>query len=510
MAEPAAVVFVGGEVHTMTTPDETAEAVAVRDGRITRVTSAYESQFVTGAETTVIDLEGRVLLPGFIDAHTHMQQHGQSLVHADLTAAESLEAALERLAEDAAPNHEWLLGFGWDESEWGEDPAPTRDDLDAVSTDRPVAAFRVDLHSVALNSVALERLRADLPEEEVQMDDGEPTGRVVESGVDVVWDAVAPDVAETRRLLRAAIEDVHAKGVTGVHDMVRQSHAPRAYRDLDAAGDLDLRVRINYWSDHLDAVEELGLRPNHGSEFVRVGAIKTFTDGSIGSQTAKLSEPFADAPDETGTWVVAPAELRELARRVSEGDRQLTAHAIGDEAVDAVLDVLEDLDDSANRHRIEHLELIDEMGIGRLADVGAVASVQPNFHGWAREGGLYEKRLGDDRRLRSNPLGLLADANVPLAFGSDGMPLDPLYGIEQAVTAPTADQRVSVTEALRAYTAGSAYAGFDEHRLGTVEVGKRADFVVLEESPWERPEHIADIDVAMTVVDGEIVYDGRD
>ncbi|MGM0399499.1 MAG: amidohydrolase, partial [Halobacteriota archaeon] len=299
------------------------------------------------------------------------------------------------------------------------------------------------------------------------------------------------------------------KGVTGVHDMVRQSHAPRAYRDLDAAGDLDLRVRINYWSDHLDAVEELGLRPNHGSEFVRVGAIKTFTDGSIGSQTAKVSEPFADAPDETGTWVVPPAELRELARRVSEGDRQLTAHAIGDVAIDAVLDVLEDLDDSANRHRIEHLELIDEAGISRLAETGAVASVQPNFHGWAREGGLYEERLGDDRRLRSNPLGLLAAADVPLAFGSDGMPLDPLYGIEQAVTAPTADQRVSVTEALRAYTAGSAYAGFDEDRLGTIEVGKRADFVVLEESPWERPEDIADIDVAMTVVDGEVVFDDR-
>ncbi|MGM0397691.1 MAG: amidohydrolase family protein, partial [Halobacteriota archaeon] len=242
MAEPADVVFVGGEVHTLTTPDETAEAVAVSDGRIARVTSAYESQFVTGAETTVVDLEGRVLLPGFIDAHTHMQQHGQSLVHADLAPARSLEEALERLAEDAAADHAWLLGFGWDESEWGDDPAPTRDDLDAVSTDRPIAAFRVDLHSVALNSIALERLRADLPDEEVQMDDGEPTGRVVESAVDVVWDVVAPDEAETRELLRTAIEDVHSKGVTGVHDMVRQSHAPRAYRDLDAAGDLDLRV----------------------------------------------------------------------------------------------------------------------------------------------------------------------------------------------------------------------------------------------------------------------------
>jgi predicted amidohydrolase YtcJ len=510
MAKPADVVFTGGTVHTLTEPDRVEETVAVADGRVLRVDSAYESQFVTGAETTVVDLDGRVLLPGFVDAHTHMELLGQTQVHADLADTTSLDAALERLRTDADPDHEWVVGFGWDDSDWPDgDGAPTREDLDAVSTDRPVAAFRVDIHSAVLNSTAFDRLRDEFADEDVRTDDGTPTGQVVESALDVVWAAIEPDRSRTRTLLREAIDYAHEKGVTAVHDMVRQSHSPRVYRDMDVDGDLDLRVRLNYWSDHLDAVEDGGLRPNHGSEFVRVGAIKTFTDGSIGSQTAKLSEPYADAPDETGTWVVPPAELQSLAERVSDAGFQLTAHAIGDEAIDATLDVLESLDEPAMRHRIEHLELITDEQISRLADVGAVASVQPNFHGLAREGGHYADRLGEERRRRSNPLGQMQDESIPIAFGSDGMPLDPLYGIEQAVTAPTEKQRLSVTEALRAYTLGAAYAGFDEDRMGTIERGNLADFVVLEDSPWEQPDQIADIDVVMTVVDGEIVYDGR-
>ncbi|AKH98396.1 amidohydrolase [Halanaeroarchaeum sulfurireducens] len=509
MARPADVVFTGGDVHTLAEPDGVEEAVAVRNGRVARVDSAYEIDFCTGVETTVVDLDGSVLLPGFVDAHTHMLTLGQSRVHADLSGAESQKEALDRLRTDAARNHDWVLGFGWDESDWGTDPAPRRDDLDAISTDRPVAAFRVDLHSVVLNSVALDRLRADLPSDEIRTESGEATGVVVESAVDVVSAAIEPGRERAGTLLRAAIDFAHEHGVTAVHDMVRQSAAPRAYRDLDAADDLDLRVRINYWADHLDAIEELGLRPNHGSEFVRTGAIKTFTDGSIGSQSARVAEPFADEPDETGTWVVPPAEFRTLAERVDDAGLQLAAHAIGDVAIDAVLDVLEDVGDPAARHRIEHLELIDEASIARLSAVDAVASVQPNFHQWAGEDGLYARRLGDERRRRSNPLGRLADADIPIAFGSDGMPMDPLYGIEQAVTAPTAAQRLSVTEALRAYTRGSAYAGYDENRMGTVETGNLADFVVLAESPWEHPERIADIDVVMTVVGGEVVYESR-
>jgi predicted amidohydrolase YtcJ len=289
--------------------------------------------------------------------------------------------------------------------------------------------------------------------------------------------------------------------------MVRRSHAPRVYRDLASDGDLTLRVRCNYWADHLDALVETGLRTNHGTGLVRVGAIKTYTDGSLGGRTARLSAPYADAPDGRGEWVVDPAAVRDLFGAAENAGFQVAAHAIGDEAVDEVVDAFAAGDPTA-RHRIEHAELASDEAVDRMAEAGIVASVQPNFHRWADEEGLYADRLGD-RRTETNRLGRLHEAGVRLAFGSDCMPLDPLVGVHHAVNAPTDAQRLGVTDALRAYTLGSAYAGFDENRLGTVEPDKCADLVVLDASPWEAPRSIRDIDVTMTVVDGGVVYDGR-
>jgi len=294
--------------------------------------------------------------------------------------------------------------------------------------------------------------------------------------------------------------------------MVRDSHAPRVYRDLDAADELTARVRINYWTDHLDALREVGLMTNAGSEFVETGAIKSYTDGSFGGRTARLSEPYADAPEETGQWVVDPDELADAVEDATDADYQFTAHAIGDEAVDGVLDAYETVsatDPGDARHRIEHVEFADDAAIDRLADTGVVASVQPNFLKWAGEDGLYEARLGPERTAATNRYRDMIDAGVRLAFGSDGMPMDPLLGVHYAVNAPADAQRLSVTEALRAYTRGAAYAGFDENRLGTIETGKRADLVVLDDSPWDRPESIRDVGVAMTVVDGTVVHDAR-
>ncbi|WP_435346127.1 amidohydrolase [Haloarchaeobius sp. HRN-SO-5] len=510
MTTAADRVLTNAEVHTLTDPDETYEAVAIRDGEVVRLGSAYEVDFLVGVDTDVLDCEGRVVLPGFVDAHTHMQQLGQYQVHADLTGVGSPAEAVETLAADARDGGEWLLGFGWDESDWDDARYLTREDLDRVSDDRPVAAVRVDMHTAALNSVALERLRDELPAEDVRTEDGDPTGVVVEDAVEPVWDAIDPDPAETRDLLMAARDVAHRLGVTCVHDMVRESHAPRVYRDLDLADELDLRVRINYWSDHLDAVREAGLRTNHGSEFVAVGGIKSFTDGSFGGRTAKLSEPYADAPDETGTWVVDPEELRHIATEADEAGLQLTVHAIGDEAVEETLSAFEEAtaNPGAARHRVEHVELATDEHVERFAESGVVASCQPNFLQWAQAGGLYDQRLGEERRRRSNRYRDLLDAGVHLAFSSDVMPMDPMLGVCHAVTAPSDHQRLTVTEALRAYTLGGAYAAFDEDRLGTVELGKKADLVVLEDSPWAvDPEDLQDVEVTTTLVDGEVVYD---
>ncbi|WP_336135288.1 amidohydrolase [Natronomonas amylolytica] len=499
MTQPADRIFTNAEVHTLTAPDEEHEAVAVRDGRIVRVDSEYEIGFLEGVDTDVVDCEGGVLLPGFIDAHTHMEVVGRRLVHADL-ATDDRETALGRLRE--APDEEWILGYGYDESAWDDDRYLTRKELDSVSEDQPVVAFREDLHTASVNSVVLDRYAEELPEDGVRRAAGEPTGVVTEGAAEFLRMETAPDREETRELVAAARDHAHELGITGVHDMVRKSDAPAAYRELAADGDLNLRVRLYYWADHLDAVAETGLVTNHGGEFVEVGGIKTFTDGSLGASTAKLADPYADG-EGVGEWVVAPEELADIADRADDLGMQLAVHAIGDAAIEVTLDTLPD--DPEARHRIEHAELLP----ADLDGFDAVASMQPNFLRWARESGLYEQRLGAERTAASNRFSDVLDAGVPLAFGSDCMPIDPLYGIQQAVTAPETSQRLSVTEALRAYTSGAAYAGHDEDRFGTVERGTAADFVVLDASPWGvDAEAIADIDVAMTVVDGAVVYEG--
>ena len=548
MTAAADRLFVNGEIHSLTEPDETYAAVAVRDGRIVRLGRTHDVAFLEGIDTDVIDLDGRVLLPGFIDAHTHLTTVGRYLVHADLSAATSPDDAVSLLAARAAeigstdpdenestdpdenestasadtPADDWVLGYGYDESTWGDSRYLTRSDLDRVSTDRPVAAFREDMHVAAVNGVGFDRVSDALavcPDETVPTkadtpfaEGGEPTGVLLESAIDPVYEAVEPDLAATREVISAALADCATNGITGFHDMVRNSHAPRVYRELDAHGELTARVRINYWSTHLDALREVGLTTNDGDEFVQTGAIKSYTDGSFGGRTAKLSEPYADAPQESGQWVVEPAALESVVADATAAGYQFTAHAIGDEAIDAVLDAYEHSavgsSTSAARHRIEHVELASDEAISRLADSGAVASVQPNFLKWAGPDGLYDARIGE-RRTETNRYRDLLESGVHLAFGSDGMPMDPLLGVHYAVNAPADTQRLTVTDALRAYTLGSAYAGFDADRLGTIEPDKRADFVALDSSPWESPESIRDIGVAMTVVNGDVVYDGR-
>ena len=514
MTDAADRIFTDAEGHTLGEPDREFEAVAVRDGRIVRVGSDYEIAFLEGVDTDVFDCGGRVLLPGFVDAHTHLEMVGRRLVHADLGAAADRDAALERLREASGSGpDEWVLGYGYDESTWPDQGFLTREELDDVSKERPVVAFREDLHTASANSVVFDRYADEFPEDGVLRNDaGEPTGVVTEAAAELLRTETAPDREETRQLVLAARDRAHELGVTGVHDMVRRSHAPAVYRELAVAGELALRVRLYYWVDHLDAVAELGLRTNHGGPFVEVGGIKTYTDGSLGARTAKLSEPYADVEGpgsdddgqaDTGEWVVAPDELAAIADLVDDLGLQLAIHAIGDEAIDVALGTLPEDPDA--RHRIEHAEL-PPSDLSRWPD-GVVASMQPNFLRWAREGGLYEARLGEERTAAVNPFSAMLEAGTSVAFGSDCMPLDPLYGVQQAVTAPQERQRLTVTEALRTYTWGSAYAGHAEDRSGTVEAGKRADFVVIEESPWEvDPDRIADVDVAMTVVDGEVVY----
>lgn len=499
MTTPADLVLTDAAVHTLAPEDPVHEAVAVRDGRIVRVGAAYDVDMLVGADTTRIDLDGRVVLPGFVDAHTHLGMVGRYELHADLSGAASRAAALTALSAHARSlaDDDWLLGYGYDESAWGESDPLGAADLAAVDHPGPVAAFREDLHLVSVDETALARLDGLPPG-----DDGD--GVLVEAGATAVRSRLRPDRAEARRLLRAAQRRATARGVTTVHDLVRRSETPRAYRDMAGDDELDLRVHLYYWRDHLDAVAELGLAPGDGQ--VRFGGVKTFSDGSLGAHSARLSEPYADAPGR-GEWVVDPEALDALAARLDGLDLRMATHAVGDEAVDATLDAYEERGEGA-RWRVEHAVLASDAALERMAASDTVACVQPNFLKWAGAGGLYERRLGD-RRTETTRLRSLLDAGVDVAFGSDGMPMDPLVGVHHAVNAPTEAQRLGVTEALRAYTLGGARAGFEADEVGTVDPGKRADLVVLDASPWGRPDAIADLDVVMTVAGGDVVYDAR-
>ena len=503
MTQAADLVLRNAEVHALTDPDRVAEAVAVRNGRIVRVGRDDEAEFLVGVETTDIDLDGRVLLPGFIDAHTHLRILGWRERRVDLADADGPDDAVAQLrAADPGPEG-WYLAFGMDDGDWDE--SLTRAHLDQVSETHSVAAFREDLHAGVVNSVALDRHRAEMPDDDVVVADGEPTGLVVEDARKPVFRAVDPGRDGTRDLLRAARDRAHREGGTGVHDFVRFSRAPAAYRDLARDGDLHLDVRLCYWADHLDAAVETGLHTNHGDR-VRVGAIKAYTDGSIASHSARLSEPYADA-DTRGEWVRDPAAARDLADRADDEGFQVAFHAVGDEAVDAALDAFDETaDPSASRHRIEHATLATDDQIERAVDAGVVVCLQPNFHRWGGPDGEYADRLGD-RWERANRIAAWQAAGATLAFGSDCMPFGPLTGLAHAVDPPVGDA-LDVTTALRAYTSGSAYAGFDEDEVGTVETGKRANLVALDGSPWETDD-LSALDVDLTVQRGSVVYDGR-
>jgi predicted amidohydrolase YtcJ len=380
MTDAADLVLLDGEIHTLTDPDRTHEALAVRDGEIVRLGASYDVEFLAGIDTTVVDLDGRVLLPGFVDAYADLTSLGRRLLDAERTTAS---------------------GDSGDE----------------------------------------------------------------------------PNARETREILAAAIAHANARGVTGVHDASAAALAPRAFRELGAAGELSLRVRIVYGAERLDAVAEAGLPTNAGSEFVRVG-------------------PIAFEPAEETTADVAGA---------IDGGYQLSVDATDAEGVDAVLDASgagaggKTTPGGADprrgtRHRIERAEHVREEQIDRIAAANAVASVRPSAPD-PDDGGISYRTF--------------LDAGVPLAFGSGGGPLDPLSEAHRAVDVGDERSGLEVSEALRAATSGPAYAGFDEDDLGTIERGKRADLVALSESPWDKPGSIREIDVDLTVVDGEIVHDAR-
>ncbi|MFQ5918809.1 MAG: amidohydrolase [Thermoplasmata archaeon] len=508
MRTMADLVLVGGRVHTWSPEVPEAEAVALGGGRILAVGDRPEAIGFQGPETRVLDVGGRVVLPGFNDCHAHLATYGARIASLDLTSAASLDDLKARVAEAASgiPKDRWMLGHNWDESRWPTRRFPQRADLDQAVPDRPIALSRVDTHMAVVNTEGLRRLSLEAVDGVERDDAGEPTGVLKEEAMEVVREATRPDAGTIQEGLRAMIRDAHRLGITSVSETI-SPYGIAAYLALQRAGDLALRVNLMPRAEGLPALLDGGFGSGIGGGLLRLGPIKAFFDGSLGARTAALTEEFSDEPGNRGMLIYDEEEAASLVREATGGGFQLALHAIGDRGIAMAIQHLGAEGGKGFRHRVEHLELPSEADLKEARRQGVVASMQPNFVGqWSRPGGMYEDRLGSTRLQRNNPFRRILDMDIPLAFGSDNMPLSPLYGVHWAVNAPFENQRLTVEEALQAYTLGSAYACGEEDRKGSLEPGKLADLVVLERDPWAHADSIETIPVYTTIVGGHVVY----
>jgi predicted amidohydrolase YtcJ len=513
MSGDADLVLVGGKIFTASKEKPWAQALAVRGDRIVAVGTDAKVERWSGRGTKTVDLHGRTMVPGFIDAHSHMVDAATEFGWAHLDGTASMSVAIERMRALAqrTPPGGWVVGVDWDEAKWPERRYFLRGDLDQVSTVHPVVAVRMDGHMGCANTKALE-LATDLTAMDgVEKDAaGQPTGVMKEDPFYKLHERFSPSEAVLDAGLLRMARKAHRLGITSIHDIVGAPQL-RAYQRAHRRGILGLRLYALPRDTLLDSLVAAGLATGLGDSWLRLGAIKVFTDGSLGAYTAALGEPYVGQPENRGILVHSNEELRKIFLKAQRAGFQTATHALGDAAIRQAVEtwesILKENPKRDHRHRIEHLELPDDDLLRRMKAVGLLASCQPNFVGqWSGPGDVYESRLGKDRNSMNNPYRRILRRRIPLCFGSDGMPYGPLYGIHSAVNGYFKDQRISVEEAIRAYTAGGAYAAFEENTKGTLEPNKLADFVILDGDPFAEPEGIRELRIHSTWIGGRCVY----
>lgn len=529
--DTADLILMHGRFYPVDPVEPVEGSLAIRDGRILFLGSDEDAQAHRGPDTEVIDLGGRAVTPGLMDAHSHLLNLGAALEQVDLVATESYDQVIERIADaaDQVPAGTWIRGRGWDQNDWDVQEFPHHGRLSEVVPDHPVWVTRIDGHAALLNARAMDALGidADIADPSggrfLRDAEGRPTGVLIDNAMDAVADRLPETSAadRERRLARAA-DHVLALGLTTVTDMGVDQGTVDAYRTLRRRDELPVRSVLFLTDDEalLDRWFQRG--PEKDSEdLLRVTGVKLYADGALGSRGAALVEPYSDDPDNLGLLTSSKDHMAETARRALASGFQVGIHAIGDRGALVALDAMEDAFGGRPRpdarFRMEHAQVMRRQDIQRLAGLGVIASMQPTHATsdmpWAGD------RVGERRLPGAYAWRKMLDAGARLALGSD-FPVesaDPRLGLYAAVTRRDLDgdpsngwlpgERLTRREALRGFTLDAAYSVFLERELGSLAPGKRADLVVFGRDPMTVPEaEIPTVPVDMTFVGGERVY----
>jgi len=510
------MLIINGKIATMDKKNPKAEAIAIQNGKILAVGKSQEIKEKYSSKE-IIDLQGKFMCPGFNDAHTHLLVVGASLVDVQLQDVKSPNEAIERIKikVEKVKKGEWIIGRGWDETNWDDKRYITLEELDTVAPNNPCYISRVCGHLASVNTLALNELEIsfDDPDLDINPDTKKPLGVLTFKILDRIGDSekLKKTQKQFNESVKAACEFANSLGVTSATDNLAIK-CVKAYIKGKKNGDLTVRVNMNIPRDKYANYLEANFETGFGDEVLRLGGVKIFTDGSLGARTAKLSIPYFDDPSADGIHYIDEQEFKDTVKLAIDNDWQTAIHAIGDVAINLILEAFEAINDPElvrkGRHRIEHAEYLLDEQLERVNKLGIILSMQPNFPGrWGKPGQLYEIRLGPERYKLLNNFRKILDSGALVSFGSDGMPMDPIFGIWSVAAHPINAIKITAEEAMYLYTLGAAYASFEEEIKGSIETGKVADLVVLDNDILSiDPEKIKDTKVVMTFFDGKLVY----
>lgn len=532
---PADLILTNGRVYTVDIDRPVVRAMAVRDGKVAFVGSDSGVMALRGSSTRMIDLAGRTVIPGMVDAHAHFAGLGSALANVDLTGTKSYDEVIARVVAKARtlPAGEWVLGRGWDQNEWGNTAFPTHEALSRAIPDHPVLLTRIDGHANLANAAAMKLAGVDANTKDpdggrIERDaNGAPIGVFVDNAQGLVGRVVPPSSPQQRRdAILAAIDEMHRWGLTGIHDAGAGRSTIDLYEELAKAGKLQLRTYVMIGDSKATLDNYFARGPQSGlyGDMLWIRSIKLYADGALGSRGAALLDPYSDDPNNNGLLVSDPKHIEEVAERALLGGFQVATHAIGDRGNRVVLDAYEQAlrahPTVDHRFRVEHAQILNHDDIPRFAELDVIPSMQAVHQTsdmyWAGT------RLGISRLLGAYAWRSLLDTGMPIPNGSD-FPVErvnPLFSFHSAVSRqndnnlPTGgwypEQRMTREEALRSVTIWPAFAGFQEDILGSLTPGKLADFVILDQDIMRvATDVILNTRVLATYVGGKAVYEAR-